>query len=108
MWFPSLLLLATSVTTTMSERSLRAEEVWRPASPRDLGGYRARQARLVTEEADRATTSTMSLPLAKSPYIVGGSPVSRHSRPWLAAVFIDSAWFCSGSLVYRLNGTPRH
>ena len=113
MWSPTLLLLALVPPTLLllalvpptTPGRLRGEEEWRPAPPRHLASFRARQARKVAEGRDRAT-STMCLPLARSPYIVGGSVVARHARPWLAAIFIDSAWFCSGSLVTRLAGNP--
>ena len=38
-------------------------------------------------------------PALFSPYIVGGEEASPHSWPWTVAVFIDSAWFCGGSLI---------
>ena len=34
-----------------------------------------------------------------TPFIVGGQEATPHSFPWMAALVIDSAWFCSGSLI---------
>merc|ERR1711955_35833 len=31
--------------------------------------------------------------------IVGGSEATPHSFPWMAALFIDDAWFCGGTLI---------
>ena len=36
-------------------------------------------------------------PLA--PLIIGGETAEEGQFPWAAAIFIDSAWFCSGSLI---------
>uniref|UniRef100_A0A6A7FNN4 Transmembrane protease serine 9-like n=1 Tax=Hirondellea gigas TaxID=1518452 RepID=A0A6A7FNN4_9CRUS len=31
--------------------------------------------------------------------IVGGNEAVPHSYPWMAAIFIDDAWFCGGSII---------
>jgi len=31
--------------------------------------------------------------------IVGGAEATPHSYPWMAALFIDDAWFCGGTLI---------
>ena len=35
----------------------------------------------------------------KAPLIIGGQTAEDGKFPWAAALFIDSAWFCSGSLI---------
>ena len=34
-----------------------------------------------------------------APLIIGGQTAAEGQFPWAAAIFIDSAWFCSGSLI---------
>merc|ERR1711892_1415662 len=31
--------------------------------------------------------------------IVGGAEATPHSYPWMAALFVDDAWFCGGTLI---------
>ena len=38
-------------------------------------------------------------PARVSPLIIGGEAAEEGQFPWAAALFIDSAWFCSGSLI---------
>ena len=36
--------------------------------------------------------------------IVGGYEAEPHSYPWMAALFVDGAWFCGG----KARGVHRH
>jgi len=38
-------------------------------------------------------------PPGKVPYIVGGEEAVEGQFPWMAALFIDDAWFCGGTLI---------
>ena len=31
--------------------------------------------------------------------IVGGEEAAPHQYPWMAGLFVDSAWFCGGTLI---------
>ena len=39
--------------------------------------------------------------IVKEAHIIGGDTAELKQFPWAAALFIDGAWFCGGSLVSR-------
>ena len=54
---------------------------------------------LTTQEV-AALAQTTSL-ADKEAHIIGGDMAELGQFPWAAALFIDGAWFCGGSLVSR-------
>merc|ERR1711931_368146 len=48
---------------------------------------------------DLRETCGIEGPRARIPYIVGGHEAVEGQFPWMAALFIDDAWFCGGTLI---------
>merc|ERR1739848_894248 len=106
------------------QRRLRPEEHWRPAQPRDLSKYTPRHGLVDTETMEvkitamakqmisrqgastkkgtKLTTLADDCGIEGPPMknrIVGGHEAQEHQWPWTVALFIDDAWFCTGSLI---------
>merc|ERR1739848_379819 len=107
-----------------TQRRLRPEEHWRPAQPRDLSKYTPRHGLVDTETMEvkitamakqmtsrqgastkkgtKLTTLADDCGIEGPPMknrIVGGHEAQEHQWPWMVALFIDDAWFCTGSLI---------
>ena len=106
-----------------AERPLRPEEVWRPAKGRDLSKFQPRHVGLNSRQGgdnsevrrrifkrnagqqkhqeQEVTDCGLEGPVeaAIAPLIIGGETAEEGQFPWAAALFIDGAWFCTGTLI---------
>merc|ERR1712240_818770 len=97
-------------------RRRRPEEHWRAGQPRDISKYQPRhlareereyletlvrdarqsynkRSKQRKEVTDLRDSCGIEGPRAKIPYIVGGQEAVEGQFPWMAALFIDDAWF---------------
>ena len=90
---------------------MRSEEHWRPGVGRDISKYKPKQPQLnavmkheaslrrnESDELIRYSTEGCGVE-GPSKKIPDGNPAEEGQFPWAAALFIDGAWFCGGSLI---------
>jgi len=117
--------LIISTQTHPDGRRRRPEEYWRAGQARDISKYQPRHLAVARHqgggESDYMKTLVQTArknfnkekqgvvdlrdscgiegPPGKAPYIVGGQEAVEGQFPWMAALFIDDAWFCGGTLI---------
>ena len=93
-------------------KPLKPEEQWRPGVGRDISKYKPKQPQVnavtrksrsslgINESDEQVRYSTEGCgkegPAKKIP---DGNLAEEGQFPWAAALFIDGAWFCAGSLI---------
>jgi len=111
-----------------NERELRPEELWRPGKGRDISKFKPKHLTLknvgqhslfdtlknsleqlnekdITKDVKNQNVKVCGVegpPVkvgSKEPLIIGGDSAEAGQFPWAAALFIDGAWFCGGTLI---------
>jgi len=105
-------LITLSLSTGLLSEPLKPEEQWRPGVGRDISKYKPKQPQVnavtrksrsslgINESDEQVRYSTEGCgkegPAKKIP---DGNLAEEGQFPWAAALFIDGAWFCAGSLI---------
>merc|ERR1712158_355134 len=111
-----LLLIATSLALVAAAPHSEDRQKWRPAQGRDLSKFKPKLPEVAfgTPSAPRTAPKPFEFKKGNKSFaeecglenpngiedrIAGGHEAAHHEWPWQAALFVDDAWFCGGSLI---------